>query len=169
MYNEEGYPAESVIVVKMDTDLNVKWKRFCKTENIALWGGQRPFVFLYENELGEEEGIAWVGYGKNTNTNQYGVTYFLLKHDGTVGMNEGGMEVRPYAFYPNPVKEQLLMQFSPDVQPAQIELYDLQGRLVRTQSKAFDNIDMSQLPVGTYTMRVIMEDGKAYLDKVVKE
>jgi hypothetical protein len=25
------------------------------------------------------------------------------------------------------------------------------------------------LPTGTYTMRVIMEDGKAYSDKVVKE
>jgi len=61
------------------------------------------------------------------------------------------------------------MQFSTDVQPAQIELYDLQGRLVRSQGKAFESIDMSQLPAGTYTMRVIMEDGKAYSDKVVKE
>ena len=49
------------------------------------------------------------------------------------------------------------------------ELYDLQGRLVRTQNKAFRNIDMSQLPTGTYTMRVIMEDGMTYSDKVVKE
>ena len=169
LYNEEGYPAESVMVVKMDTDLNVKWKRFCKTENIALWGGQHPFVFLYENELGEEEGIAWVGYGKDTNTDQYGVTYFFLNHDGTEGTNESGIEVRPFAFYPNPVKEQLLMQFSPDVQPKLVELYDLQGRLVRTQSKAFESIDMSQLPAGTYSMRVTLEDGKAYSDKVVKE
>ena len=169
LYNEEGYPAESVMVVKMDTDLKVEWKRFCKTENIALWGGQRPFVFLYENEEGEEEGIAWVSYGMDTNTDQYGVTYFFLKHDGTVGTNESGIEMRPYAFYPNPVKNQLLMQFSPDVQPVHIEIYDLQGRLVRTQSKAFENIDMSQLSAGTYTMRVTLEDGKAYSDKVVKE
>ncbi len=97
--------------------------------------------------------------------------WFALKlnPDGTVGMNEGGIEVRPYAFYPNPVKEQLHMQFSPDVQPVQVELYDLQGRLVRTQSKAFENIDMSQLPAGTYTLRVTLEDGKVYTDKVVKE
>jgi hypothetical protein len=77
--------------------------------------------------------------------------------------------VRPYAFYPNPVKEQVLMQFSPDVQPAQVELYDLQGRLARRQNKAFESIDLSQLPAGTYTMRVILEDGKAYSDKMVKE
>ena len=77
--------------------------------------------------------------------------------------------MRPYTYYPNPVKEQLQMQFSPDVQPAQVELYDLQGRLVRTQRSNFEHIDMSQLPTGTYTMRVTMEDGKSYSDKVVKE
>ncbi len=94
----------------------------------------------------------------------------LFNHDGPVNsLNEGVVSVRPYCFYPNPVKDQLLMQFSPDVQPKQIELFDLQGRLVRTQSKAFESIDMSQLPAGTYTLRVTLEDGKTYSDKVVKE
>ena len=32
-----------------------------------------------------------------------------------------------------------------------------------------NNIDMSQLPAGTYTLRVTLEDGKTYSDKVVKE
>ena len=63
----------------------------------------------------------------------------------------------------------LCIHISPDVQPKQIEFYDLQGRLVRTQSKAFESIDMSQLPAGTYTLRVTMEDGKVFSDKVVKE
>ena len=96
---------------------------------------------------------------------------YLLKvdTDGLLSLPEAEDQVRPYDNYPNPVKAQLLMQFSPDVQPAQIELYDLQGRLVRTQSKAFENIDMSQLPAGTYTLRVTMEDGESYSDKVVKE
>jgi len=40
---------------------------------------------------------------------------------------------------------------------------------VHTQRSAFESIDMSQLPAGTYMMRVIMEDGKSYSDKVVKE
>ena len=170
MYNEEGYPEESVIVVKMDTDLNVDSKRFFKTENVAMSGSQQPFVFLNEDEQGEVKGIAWVGYGKNTNTDQYGLTYFLLNHDGPVnGMDKFGIEARPYCFYPNPAHDQLQMQYSPDVQPAQVELYDLQGRLVRTQRGNFEHIDMGQLPAGTYTMRVVMEDGKSYLDKVVKE
>ena len=168
LYKEEGYPDESVIVVKMDTDLNVKWTRLCKTNNLNI----QPIFghsILYKDELGEEEGIAWVGGGLDTSTNRSGLVFFLLNHDGTVDINESGIEVRPYAYYPNPARDQLHMEFSPDVQPAQVELYDLQGRLVRTQSKAFGNIDMSQLPAGTYTMRVIMEDGMTYSDKVVKE
>ena len=168
LYKEQGYPTESLIVVKMDTNLNVDWKHLFKTDNIDISLFQCSI--LDKDEQGEEKGIAWVGYGRDTGSNSTGLVYFFLNHDGPVNVvNESSIEMRPYAFYPNPVNEQLLMQFSPDVQPKQIELYDLQGRLVCSQSKALENIDMSQLPAGTYTMRVTLEDGKSYSDKVVKE
>ena len=166
LYTEQGYPEESFVAVKMDTDLNVEWKRFFKTDDIVLHLLQYPNIC--KDEQGEEKGIAWVGNGRKDNQfNSF--FFFYLNHDGTVSTNEGIIEVRPYAYYPNPAKEQLHMQFSPDVQPAQLELYDLQGRLVSAQNKAFESIDMSQLPAGTYTMRVTLEDGKVYSDKVVKE
>ena len=104
--------------------------------------------------------------------NQEEADLFVLKinADGSVGSDEILVEdILSYVLYPNPTQGQLHMQFSPDVQPKQIELYDLQGRLVHTQGKAFESIDMSQLPAGTYTLRVTMEDGKTYSDKVVKE
>jgi len=166
LYWEQGYPVESFVVVKMDNDLNVEWKRFYKTDNIVLSWLQYPV--LCKDEQGEEKGIVWGGNGW-TIDNDHPFILFYLNHDGTVGTSEGSIEVRPYAFYPNPVKEQLLMQFSPDVQPKQIELYDLLGRLVRTQGNAFESIDMGQLPAGTYTMRVTLENGETYSDKVVKE
>ena len=40
---------------------------------------------------------------------------------------------------------------------------DLSRDLIKNSNK------MSLLPAGTYTMRVTLEDGKAYSDKVVKE
>ena len=166
LYWEQGYPEEGFVAVKMDTDLNVEWKRFCKTDNIVLYWLQYPV--LCKNEQGEEEGIAWAGYGW-TNDNDKPFILFFLNHDGTVGTNEGRIEARPYCFYPNPAHDQLLLQYSPDVQPAQVELYDLQGRLVHTQRNNLERIDMSQLPAGTNTMRIIMEDGKGYSDKVVKQ
>ena len=72
------------------------------------------------------------------------------------------------SLYPNPTKDLLQLHYSHDVVPAKIELYDLQGRLVHTQSGAFESIDMRPLPAGTYMMRVTMEDRKVYSNKVVK-
>ena len=171
MFKEHPYPDESILIVKMDTDLNVDWKRFCKTENLIMdapmW---LPILVLYDDEQGVEKGVAWAGTGRKTGNNHNGIVYFFLDHDCPVNVaDESGITVRPYGFYPNPAKDRLCMEFSPDVQPAKVELYDLQGRLVRSQRSAFESINMSQLPAGTYMMRVTMEDGRSYSDKVMKE
>ena len=148
--------------------MEVEWKRFCKTDNISLDPPFKLFSGLVEEGPDGMNGVAWIGSGTETNTEERGVVIFYLNHDGTTNENEDVWVVRPYTFYPNPAKDQLYTQFSPDVQPVRVELYDLQGRLVRTQRSAFETIDLSQLPAGTYTMRVIMKDGKTYSDKVVK-
>lgn len=77
--------------------------------------------------------------------------------------------LKPYCFFPNPVDDRLHMEFSPDVQPQAVEIYDVQGRLVGTQNTGLENVDMNGLPAGTYTLRVVMEDGTVYSDKVVKK
>ena len=79
------------------------------------------------------------------------------------------MKVRPYTYYPNPAQDQLHLQYSPDVKPARIELYDLQGRLVYLQSHSLESVEMQGLTAGQYLMKVTLEDGKSYTDKVVKE
>jgi hypothetical protein len=55
------------------------------------------------------------------------------------------------------------------VQPKQVELYDLQGRLVRSQSQGLESLNMQGLASGQYLMKVTLEDGKSFTDKVVKE
>ena len=90
----------------------------------------------------------------------------LVAYFSETGLNE--ME-QLFKVFPNPAQDQLRLQYSPDVQPKQIKLYDQQGRLVRSQGSAFESFDMGQLPTGTYTMRVIMDDGQVFTDKVVKE
>ena len=151
-----------IIVTKTDKDANIIWQRCYQADTQKLF---KPYSITATNDGGCLVTGGW------RIPNQYIANIFVLKFfaDGSLSVPEMEEFVRPYNFYPNPAKEQLYMQFSPDVQPAQIELYDLQGRLVRSQSKAFESIDMSQLPAGTYTLRVTMEDGKTYSDKVVKE
>ena len=169
LYRERGYPEDSFIAVKMGTNLFVEWKRFCKTNDILLKLGL-PLYFptLFEDEQGEERGIAWAGYANNANDDPL-LAYFYLDHDGIPASVENYIEVRPYAFYPNPAHDELHLHYSPDVQPKLVELYDLQGRLVRSQSNALESLNLQGLATGQYVMKVTMEDGTAYSDKVVKE
>ena len=71
--------------------------------------------------------------------------------------------------YPNPAQDELHLEFSPDVTPTQIELFDLQGRLVKTQRNGLESLNLQGLAPGAYTMRVTLEGGKVFSDKVVKE
>jgi len=170
IYKEHGHPEESVNIVKMDANLNVEWKRFCKTNRINI---APPFNYsiVFDDEFGEEKGIAWCGGGwKDGNHDKAGWVYFILNHDGPVNViSEFEIEVRPYDYYPNPTQSELHLRYSPDVTPKQIELYDLQGRLVRIQSNGLESLDMEGLASGIYTLRVTMVGGQTFSDKVVKE
>ena len=153
------YLPKRIMVTKTDADLNVTWTRY-------FFEGQ----YYPTGVKAAEDGGCWVyGFLRANGDVERTAFVFRLNAEGMLGMSESGIEIRPYCFYPNPVQAQLQMQFSPDVLPNQVELYDLQGRLMRTQRSHFGSIDMSQLPAGTYTMRVTLEDGTVFSDKVVKE
>ena len=167
LYSErDPYTGENLtFAVKMDPDFNVEWKRYCKfVENVELRTEQ---CIPAEDEEGNEV-MAVAGSSMDLENYTVGTFYFFIYHDGTVMVNEKDIIVRPYAFYPNPVQDQVRMEFSPDVRPAKVELFDLQGRLIHTQGNAFENIDMGILPSGIYTMRITLQDGQVYLDKMVK-
>lgn len=152
--------------VKMDPDFNVEWKRYCKpVENYQLCTEQ---CIPATDEEGNEV-MAVAGSSIDWENDASGIFYFFIHHDGTVSVDEGMVKVRPYTFYPNPTQSQLRMAFSPDVQPSLVELYDLQGRRILSQGNAFECIDMSRLPAGIYTVRVTLQDGQVFSDKVVKE
>ena len=166
LYREWGMPVKYwMTVVKMDSDLHVEWKRYCETPDgmmeIDPFGTE--VSIMLEDRDGKLNGFVCSEGGEK------GVVHTILTHDGIPTSVGGGIEVRPYMFYPNPAQDRLRLQYSPDVEPAKIELYDLQGRLVRSQGSAFESVDMGQLPTGTYTLRVIMDDGQVFTDKVVKE
>ena len=115
-------------------------------------------------------GCVVLGGANNWNTGHYDFFVIKVNSDGVLCSDEITVEVlRPYAFYPNPVKDLICLEFSPDVQPAQIEFYDMQGRLVVMQRNGMGSVDMSQLPAGIYMMRVTLDNGKTFSDKVVKE
>ena len=147
-----------ISLVKMDSDLNVIWERYC-LESGYLWDGK--MLVLKDNK------VAIIGI--NLVNNQICDAFYIIVNDDYDGTTEQESPIRPYAYYPNPVQDALQLQYSPDVQPACIELFDLQGRLVSKQSQGLDNIELQGLAPGQYVMKVTMEDGKTFTDKVVKE
>ena len=149
-----------ITVTKTDSDLGVVWQRYCHLNMNC-----RPLCITAT----KDGGCLVTGGAFDEGSNTAYVLAFKVLADGTLSCPETEISVRPYTYYPNPTQDQLHLQYSPDVQPKTIELYDLQGRLVRKQAKDLESVDMQGLAPGQYLMKVTLDDGKSYTDKVVKE
>ena len=149
-----------ITVTKTDSDLGVVWQRYCHLNMNC-----RPLCITAT----KDGGCLVTGGAYCEENNTVYVLAFKVLADGTLSCPETEISVRPYAYYPNPANDQLRLQYSPDVKPAQIELYDLQGRLVRSQGSGLECLNLQGLAAGQYVMKVTMADGTTFSDKVVKE
>lgn len=66
--------------------------------------------------------------------------------------------------YPNPSKG--VFEFSEKVKD--ITLFDFSGKIVKTQKKESDKLDISNLPKGTYLVKGKTQSGKFFKKKIVK-
>ena len=147
-------------ITQTDMDFNVLWKKTFRHQSKYLI----PTYLLATSDRG------CIVVGTAFQDNHYDLFALKINSDGTLGCNEIIVEdIRPYMFWPNPVSDQLNFEFSPDVTPKQVELYDLQGRLVCSQTNAGQSLNMEGLAAGQYVMKVTLEDGTTFTDKVVKE
>ena len=149
-----------IILMKTDTNLNLIWeRRFCLGDVC-----HRPLQVLATHD----GGCLITGYMYNDEDK---INFFLLKlnQNGTLESQKNEIITFPFALRTNPVSDILRLEFSPDVQPMAVELYDVQGRLLSAQSSDLENISVEGLTAGIYTMRVVMKDGSSYSDKVVKQ
>jgi hypothetical protein len=67
------------------------------------------------------------------------------------------------------VHDQICLHYSPDVQPKALELYDMQGRLIRKHNDNFEHFDMEGLLAGQYVLKVVFYDGTTYSEKIIKK
>lgn len=73
--------------------------------------------------------------------------------------------------YPNPVKDVLNFKMASSLQAESIELYDMMGRKVNSTaaSKVSTGINVAGYPKGTYVLKVKANDGKVYIQKILKD
>ena len=151
-----------LVITKTDENLSVAWEKAYTYPSRFL----QATCLLATND----GGCIVTGGAYDEASRHFDLFVLKIDADGTVGTDEILVEaVRPYAFWPNPVRDELRLRYSPDVKPAQAELFDLQGRLVLRQRNALETLNLQRLAAGTYTLRVTLEDGKTFSDKVVKE
>ena len=160
VYKEE----DGIKVVRFDSDLNVVWSRVYYYHLIDI-----PYSNNHHLKTLNDGGLAISGLAPNIYNSDNELFIIIINDDGSANTHEMAAFLRPYMFFPNPTQDQLHLQYSPDVTPAQIELYDMQGHLMRTQDKGLESVDMQGLTAGQYLMKVTLEDGKVFTDKVMKQ
>lgn len=149
------------VVCKLDTELNLKWKRW--------YGAAFDRGVATGMSLTSDGGLLVSGYGGPYAPHVADAYVLKITSDGYCSVKENEEPLlKPYCLFPNPVDDILRFEFSPDVTPQTVEIHDIQGRLIRSQSSGLESIDMSLLPAGTYTVRLVMKDGGCYCEKVMK-
>ncbi len=153
-----------VTKLALTDDFEILWRKSYALDN--MYYGPRYLLGTADG------GCLVVGYARRGETYYDDPHYdlFALKLNalGTVCTDEITVKDEMF-FYPNPVRDMLHLHFPIEAKPTKIELFDLQGRLVKTQRTGLEQLDVSDLPAGTYTIRATINEGKVLMDKVVKE
>lgn len=158
-YVNFGSNSWSVSLACLDNELELKW-------DIALPGLQ--YSGLYGNSiLTKSNGDIVIGFGCAEGDNTSIFVYTVRNTPANVTETMG--RDYPFTLYPNPLKEQLTLNFVEGSEPESVELYDLAGRLVGTKNNGMENIDMSAMTAGVYMLRIILKDGTIYHEKILKE
>ncbi|MGP1447139.1 MAG: T9SS type A sorting domain-containing protein [Candidatus Limimorpha sp.] len=147
-----------LVLVCLDGDLNVRWTRYMLEPDMFHWA--KCMVPLRNGKVA----IGSYQYGESPNS----ISVVVIE-DKLWDVPEAETCFRPYAFYPNPVRDRLSFHYSPDVKPQHVALCDLQGRELCVWRSGFESLDLSGLSAGTYMLRVTLKGGKSYSDPVVKE
>mgnify|MGYP003504607335 FL=1 len=148
-------------VARVDKDFNLLWERCVKT-GLYITGSHTGASVLENGDLVLTGNIFTSAYG--------GVekgTSVIILHDNGTSVSENIYDIRPYSFYPNPVRDKINIRFSPDVNCKKIDVYSMDGRLCHTQNFNMQTINIDNLNSGIYVMNITLDNGTTYTDRIV--
>ena len=156
----------TITLSKFDKELNLQWRRY--------YGGDGHFYDVDVIKATEDGGCIMTGV-YNEDVNVYALLSYVLKVDGNgydaIGENVESI-AKPYFCYPNPAKDIVYIEFSPDVECQSVEIYNIDGRMVETchgASLQNNAIDISNINAGVYIMKIRMANGKEFTERIIKE
>ena len=71
--------------------------------------------------------------------------------------------------YPNPASNYVRIESFDKLYFQLVELYSIDGRVVKSQTSDFETVDITNLNTGIYIMKVTMSDGREVVEKIIKE
>ncbi len=150
------------LVTKYDTDMNIIWRRYVN---------QQEGYYYPKYVIATSDGGCLLVGSSNDDSYQNMYSYVLKTDaDGYLGIGENyEIEMTPFSIYPNPTRDVIHLDMSPDVNCFSLEIYYIDGRLVKYQNKYIETIDISDLNSGVYFVKLRMSNGLEFVEKIVKE
>ena len=155
----------TIVISKFDKDLKLIWRRYYDSPGQSY--------DIQSIKATEDGGCIIVGVNASIETWDAPNIYILkVDENGYDAVGENAESVaKPYFCYPNPAKDNIYIEFSPDVNSQSVEIYTLDGRLVETfpETSQQTTINVENLNAGVYILKLRMADGKEFAERIVKE
>ena len=74
---------------------------------------------------------------------------------------------RQYELYPNPADDRLVLKLADEHKCENVAIYSIDGRMLKSQDSDFENIDVSALTRGVYFVRIRLQEGSVFSEKIV--
>ena len=165
---ESGSGSKTTLVVtRLDNDLNFSWEEYTLALNNAGLFGNYGLTSLTNG------GVALSGWMTADNATYYdSKNIYAIVFDNYLSISEISASENPFLCYPNPAKDIVHIELSENSDCQSIEIYSLDGRLVKTchgASLQNNAIDISNINSGVYIMKIRMANGKEFTERIIKE
>ena len=154
-----GWTTHKMGLVRFNSDLEMDWNFTLPQDQIYAFIGT-SMIMLKNGDI---------ALASICRRNSRYCAIVVILHDGYDATPENSSPETPFALYPNPVKDAVTLTFAEGNEPTSVAIYDLTGRLVGMKNDGWESIDMSTMSAGVYMLRVTMNDGTSYYEKIIKE
>ncbi|MBR4156383.1 MAG: T9SS type A sorting domain-containing protein [Bacteroidales bacterium] len=140
-------------VTLFDAELNPLWEQKVKSDV--------SYIEIMSSSVRSSGDLLISAYDK------YKQIYTIVCDRSAMPLNvDESMELRPYSFYPNPATDVINIHYSPDVNVEKVEIYGMDGKMYHEQNFNMETININSLSNGIYMMKVVLDNGNTYTDKI---
>ena len=98
---------------------------------------------------------------------QFLIIYCFLVRHILSDIEENEYAATDVRLYPNPVEDRLSLQLPDNIHCEKVKIYGIDSRLLKAQDDDFESIDLSRLAQGVYIVKINLNEGQIYTEKIV--